>query len=124
MNKTDLEKKIETVCYELIKQKGFISSIDVLLNLNYLTKTDIESWRFGKIPYLEKVCQVNLKKLSTINRIIKSISFEMELKASWTAYNRYGKGTKTRLIFSKSGEENIEKAYSTHYISIKKVNEL
>jgi len=120
MNNLDLEKKINTMCHDLIEQKGIVTTIDVLLNLNYLTKEDLDSWRFGKIPYLEKVCQVNLKKLSTINRLIKKTSKQMNLKPSWTAYNKYGRGVKTRLIFSKSGDENIEKEYATHYFVLAK----
>jgi hypothetical protein len=46
-----------------------------------------------------------------------------DLKPSWTAYNKWGKGNKTRLRFSKSGDENIEKLYATHYVSQQKTDE-
>src|ERR1039457_4390499 len=103
MNNVDLENKIQKISTELINEKGYVCSVDVLIRLNYLSQTDYENWRFGRIEYLEKVCQVNLGKLSTINRLIKQRAKKSNLKPSWTAYNKFGKGPKLRLIFSKSG---------------------
>ena len=121
MNNSDLKNKIKLVGKEIIKDKGYLSSIDVLLKLEYLSEKDYENWRFGKVEYLEKVCGVNLKKLSTINKTIKEISGQWNLKKSWTAYNKYGKGKKIRLRFSKSGNKQIEEAYATHYLNIEKI---
>jgi len=94
MNNSDLKNIIKQVGKEIIEEKG---SIDVLLKLEYLSEKDCEKWRFGKIEYLEKVCGTNLKQLSTINKTIKEISEQWNLKKSWTAYNKYGKGKKIRL---------------------------
>ncbi len=91
MNNSDLKNKIKLIGKEIIEEKGYLSSIDVLLKLEYLSEKDYENWRFGKVDYLEKVCGVNLKKLSTINKTIKEISGQWNLKKSWTAYNKYGK---------------------------------
>ena len=124
MNKLELEKKIVTIIREVVDKKGFVSSIDVLIHLGYLSIIDYESWRKGKIEYLEKVCCVNLGKLSTINRLLKSISVKMKLEPSWQAYNKHGKGPKVKLQFSKSGNENIEKGYSTHYLNKYRINQL
>ncbi len=121
MNNTDLRNKIKIIGKEIIEEKGYLSSIDVLLKLEYLSEKNYENWRFGKVEYLEKVCDVNLKKLSTINKTIKEISGQWNLKKSWTAYNKYGKGKKIRLRFSKTGNEQIEEAYATHYINIEKI---
>ena len=121
MNNTDLRNKIKLIGKEIIEEKGYLTSIDVLLKLDYLSEKDYENWRFGKVEYLEKVCGVNLKKLSTINKTIREISGQWNLKKSWTAYNKYGKGKKIRLRFSKSGNEQIEQAYATHYINTEKV---
>jgi len=126
MNNITLEKEIKKIINELSGKKGYISSIDVLIKLNYLSQTDYNNWRNGKIEYLEKVCKTNLNKLKTINKIIRQVSKKMNFEPSWTAYNKYGKGAKQRLRFCKSGNENIERAYSTHYINkfqIKKLKE-
>lgn len=124
MNRTELKNKILKIIRKLIADKGFICSIDILCELNYLNKTQIKDWRFGKIQYLEKVCGKNLGTLTFINRTIKEIAKDQNLKPSWTAYNKFGKGVKTRLIFSKTKDENIENAYATHYIDTEKIKEL
>jgi hypothetical protein len=124
MNNFELEKQINAVISHLVDQKGYICSIDILIRLGYLSQTDYENWRNGKIEYLEKACRVNLGKLTTINRIIRQISRRMQLAPSLTVYNKFGKGPKTRLRFSKSGEENIEKSYATHYVNKFRINQL
>lgn len=124
MNRVELNNKIKIICKELIEHQGYICSLDVLYKLNYLSKYDIDAWRFGKILYLEKVFKTNLGKLSFINRTIKEIAKQKGFKPSWTAYNKYGKGEKPRLLFSKSGNEKIEMAYATHYIDQHWINKL
>jgi hypothetical protein len=119
MNNIDLEKRITEIINELSQKKGWVSSVDVLMKLNYLADVDYENWRFGRVDSLENICKTNLNKLKTINQIIRRTSVEMNLKPSWTAYNKYGKGAKKRLQFSKSGNAAIENAYSTHYIVVK-----
>jgi hypothetical protein len=44
MNNSDLRKKIEIIGKEIIEEKGYLSSIDVLLKLKYLSKNDYENW--------------------------------------------------------------------------------
>ncbi len=126
MKDSELEQRIKGIVGELLDQKGFISSVDILMKLNYLSQTDYMNWRNGKVGYLEKVCKINLSKLTTINRTIRQTAVKMNLKPSLTVYNKFGKGPKTSLQFSKSGDKQIEKAYSTHNINeykIKRLNE-
>ena len=49
--------------------------------------------------------------------MIYIIPDKMNLEPSLTAYNKYGKEPKQKLRFSKSGDINIEKVYSTHFIN-------
>ena len=117
MKDSELEKQIIKIIHELSDKKGVICSVDILIQLDYLSQVDYMNWRNGKVEYLEKVCKVNLSKLSTINQIMKHNAVKMNLKPSWTGYNKYGKGAKQKLRFSKSGNEIIEKAYATHWIN-------
>jgi hypothetical protein len=124
MNNVDLEKEVKRLVHSNRYKKGYVCAVDVLLRLGYLTKDDYEAWRYGRIDYLEKVCKVNLGKLTYINKLIGKYSTELDLKSSWTAYNQFGKGIKRRLLFSKSGDKSIEDKYATHYIDPKRINEL
>ena len=124
MNSLELEKKVKQIVHSLAYEKGFVCSVDVLLKLTYLSKQDHESWRFGRIDYLEKVCQVNLGKLSLINQTLRKNANELKLERSWTGYHKFGKGVSKKLIFSKSRDSKIEDAYATHYVDKKRIDEL
>ena len=124
MNNVDLEKKVKSLVHLNSYEKGLVCAVDILLELNYLTKKDYENWRFGRVDYLEKVCNTNLSKLTLINKLIRKYSTELGLKSSWTGYNQFGKSVKRRLRFSKSGDKTIEDRYSTHYIDRERIIEL
>ena len=112
MNNKDVKRLVHQNRYD----KGYVCVVDILLQLDYLTKKDYEDWRFGRVDYLEMVCKINLGKLTLINKLIRKYSAELDLKSSWTGYNQYGKGINRRLRFSKSGDKTIEDRYATHYI--------
>ena len=124
MNSKDLEKKVKQAISEIAFKKGYVSSVDVLIRIGILSQKDYQDWRFGKIPYLEKACQSNLRNLSTVNSLIRKYSEVWNLEPSWTGYNKWGEGPKTRLIFSKSGNRKIEDFYATHYLNKKRINDL
>ena len=131
MNEKDkqLQVKVHSAMYMQIKEKGIASPVEVLMAIDALSKEDYEKWRNGRIDYLERVCKINLRKLSLINREIHAYARKHDLKPSWTFYNRWGKkrkdstGKTIKLRFSKSGGENIEKQYATHYVGQEKVSE-
>jgi len=129
MNDIELRTKVHSAMYNLIKSKGIASPVEVLIEIGVLSKEDYERWRFGKVPYLEKVCKINLAKLSKINREIRAYAAKNELKPSWTFYRKFGttekgKGKSVKLLFSKTGNESIEKLYATHYLKKKVIDEV
>ena len=52
--------------YRQCRSRGYATVVDVLMDIGVLDKAKYEDWRFGRIPYLERVCTINLSKLSTI----------------------------------------------------------
>ena len=132
MNKNDkeLQVKVHSAMYTLVKDKGVASPAEVLIAIGALSKDDYERWRRGQVDFLERVCKINLRKLSFVNHEIRAYARKHNLKASWTFYNKWGKkrkdgdGKAIKLRFSKSGDENIEKQYATHYVCQRKVEEI
>lgn len=128
-NDKDLQVKVNSAMYHLIKEKGVASPAEVLISIGALSKEDYERWLFGGVDFLERVCKINLRKLSLVNKEIRAYARKYALKHSWTFYKRWGKNKKantrsaTKLRFSKSGDENIEKQYATHYIGQIKLSE-
>ena len=117
MNSTELKRKVYSAVYSTLKEKIYVSPVDVLIKMEILSAKDYENWRFGRVLYLEKVCKTNLSKLSLMMKELRTCAREKNLKPSWTAYNQWGvKGKKIPLRFSKSGNSGIEEAYATHYV--------
>ncbi len=120
MNNGDIIGKVHNSMYQQIKKTGMAVPVQVLIDLGYLSAANYESWRFGRVDYLERVCKANLHRLSFIMKEIRAYARKNSLKASWTFYKQWGhKGTRpaVKLRFSKSGDEAIERQYATHYIS-------
>lgn len=121
MQKKNLTGQIHNAMYQNIKKKGYVAPIDVLMDIGVLLKKDHDDWRFGKVGFLEKVCQVNLRRLSGIMKEMRAYATNNNLKPSYTYYHQWGKNKDKMLRFSKSGDQNIEKNYAT---SFRKVNGL
>lgn len=132
MNNKELMPKIHSSMYHQLEKNGYATTVDVLMDLEILSKKNYELWRNGKVPYLEKVCNINLKKLSTVLQEIRVYSTKHNLKTSFTVYKRWavkkkgGQGKKPVIVlkFSKSGSEDIEKSYATHYVDVKAIEKL
>ena len=124
MNNQELIKKTQTLLDKQVKERGYATVVDILLELGYLSKQNYENWRYGRIPYLEKVCTANLNKLNLILRTAHSYATKQNYKKSITFYKKYKSKRKIKLRFSASNNEKIEQSYSTHFVSrdIKKLN--
>jgi hypothetical protein len=57
-------------------------------------------------------------------REMRGYAAKNALKPSWTCYHQWGKNKERRLRFSKSGDENIERQYATHFVDPKRVAEI
>ncbi len=119
MNRHELQKKVRSTVHLLIHEKGHASPLDLFLKMEKISPKLVEEWRFGRVPYLERVLHGTLGQFSFIMAKFRETAREMGLKESRTAYMKWGKGPKQPLRFSKSGDANVEKHYSTHYIKPK-----
>jgi hypothetical protein len=112
-------KIVKAVDNELNSQ-NFVAPIRVLVSMGLLEAQDIDDWRKGRVPYLERVVKCNLAKAGRILRILRFHAHELNLKPSATKYQRKAGGGKIALRFSKSGERNIEEAYARHFVRVGK----
>jgi len=115
MNRQQLQEKLGNVVSVLIKEKGRITFVDVFMELGYLDPKDYENWRMKRVPYLERVIKVNLKKISFIMKTLRRLCRGRGMREDLTGYKSWGKGRKLQLQFSKSGKQSIEKTYATHF---------
>lgn len=93
-----------------------MAPVDVIVRRGWLSKEDVDNWRFGRVNYLERVIRCNLTKLSRFLRILGFCCHDLNLSASQTVYVKWGKGRRTPLRFTKTREEKLEKIYARHFI--------
>lgn len=127
MNDKELIGVVHSSVYHQCQKRGYAAPVDVLMDIGVLSKENYENWRFGRVPYLEKVCSVNLHKLSFIMGQIRNSAKKNGYKESFTFYRRWGNTNRSGnretvpLRFSKSGDPDIERAYATHYLDEKRI---
>lgn len=119
LNTQELIKQTNLAASKLLAEKGYISVVEVLMEMGKLSKADYENWRFQRVPYLEQVISLNLSKISLILRTLHQNAQNGHLKASHTVYTSWGKSPRQLLRFSKSGAPHLEQAYSTHFVKRK-----
>jgi hypothetical protein len=112
MKKKKYSQQVATVAGNVVSLKGYVSVIDLMMGLNWLTIEKLNDWKQGRVPYLERVITVNLTKISRTMKAFRAWAVHSKLKPSQTVY----KHKNFQLRFSKTGEPNIETAYSTHYV--------
>ena len=98
-------------------ESNIIEPINIFVKLGYLKSENLVRWKNGEISALESSISCNLSKAGTILRILRYHAHDMNLIPKNTVYKHKGK----ILRFSKSGEEKIERAYSTALHKITKV---
>lgn len=82
-----------------LRDKGYISPINVLVQMDRLTVKQVEGWRFKRINYLEGAINLNLAKLKHFLQGFKKYAKEHHLKPSVTVYKSWGKGAKKHCDF-------------------------
>lgn len=123
MRDDEIQKKTDAVMSRQIEQHGYAAPVDVLMDLGVLDRKKYLDWRNGRVPYLEKVCTMNLSRLAKVSHAIRHYAWDHHLKPSYTVYRKYGKGKQT-LRFSRYGRADVEKNYATHYVDSKRIRQI
>lgn len=75
----------------LLKEKGYISPVALLVGMDRLTPKQMADWRRKKIPYLERVTVDGLGKMNFILKTLNKFAKAYELKPLKTVYKSWGK---------------------------------
>lgn len=132
MTDSELIGKVHSAVYHQCQQRGYAAPVDVLIDVGVLSKQKYEEWRYGKVAYLEQVCTCNLRKLSFIMSQIRKYAEKSNLKPSFCYYKQWGTKKKSgqerkpviQLRFSKSGKEDIERAYAAHFVNVERTEQI
>ena len=131
MNDEELRARVRESMFRQCHMRGYAAPADVLMDIGALSKKNYEDWRFGRADTLERVCSMNLSKLSAVLREMYACAKAQNLKPSFCYYKRWGvkkKGQGRRTVlplrFSRSGDAEIERRYATHYVDEKRIAQL
>ncbi len=111
-----LYPRIERSVAAILKTDKVVVPVDVLMGMGILTPEHLDDWRSGRVPYLEKVIDCNLTRLSRILHVLRFHAHDLNLRPSTTVYMRWGKGPRQHLRFTKTGNPKLEEAYSRHFV--------
>ena len=109
----NLYPKVVWASARLLMETDEISPVTILVQMGNLTPKDVESWRRGNVPYLERVFQGSLSKANRILRLIGFHAHDLNMVPTQHVYRQ--RGSNKRLRFSKSGTVGIEARYSRHF---------
>ena len=106
---------------KILDTRDFVAPVDVFIEMGLLDESILKDWRLGRIPYLERVIQCSPIKAGRILRILNKHAEACGLEASHTSYVKWGRGPRIRLRFTRTGDKNIEEAYSRHFVAVKRL---
>jgi hypothetical protein len=64
-NQKKLERRVAETAEAALAERRYVTAIDVLVGVGWLTPSAVDRWRQGRVEDLERVAQANLHKLST-----------------------------------------------------------
>ena len=108
--------EVEKAFAQVLAKGDVVATVEVLIELEILSRTDYEVWRLGKCAFLEKMMAGNLSKANRVMKIFVLHAKELKMLANTNFYNKWGNDRKELLDFSKSGNKRIEDSYSIHYL--------
>ncbi len=107
---------VAEVVGEILKTGDVVTPLDVLVRLEVIDGDQVETWRRGGFPYLERAITSGLSRVTRLLRLVREHSLALGLAPKAGKYLRPGKGANRRLRFSKRGDEDSEQAYATHFV--------
>lgn len=113
----DLRLRVERAAEAALARQQYVSAIDVLCGMGLLASTHVDSWRKGRIDFLERVLQASPGKISSSLSIFRDWAHQKGLPPSETEYARTTRAGTAPLQFTQAADPETEKTYRTHYLS-------
>ena len=91
--------RIERAVAAILANGKVVALVDVLQKMDVLVPKDLEDWRFGRVPDLERAIRGSLSRLSRLLRILGYHCHDLNLVPSHTA-----------------GEKRLKQIYARHFV--------
>jgi hypothetical protein len=114
---TKLEERVYRAAEAALVRKHYVSAIDVLYGMGLLASSAVDSWRKGRIDFLESGIQGSPNKIFSSIAIFQRWAQEKGLKPNETEYVRAARSGTVPLQFFSNGDPQVEKIFRTHFVS-------
>jgi hypothetical protein len=111
-----LERRVVTAAAAALARSRSVSSVDVLVGIGWLPPTFVEEWRRGRVDHLERRAAVPPDRLAAALEIFRGWAERNGLTPSEAAYLAATRDQRP-LRFTSTGDEAVERAYRTHWMS-------
>ncbi len=103
-----LTDRVERAAVALLARDGRFTYPTLLRELGIISAQDLDAWRGGCVPFLEKVTRANLTKLARIQTAVRRVARALGLKRRIVHAPRGRR-------YSKSGHPSVEEEYGAVY---------
>jgi hypothetical protein len=107
---------VAEVVAEILESASVVTALDVLVRLEAIDPEQVDRWRKGQLPYLERGITAGLSRVARLLQLLRDHALSLGLTPVPGKYTRKSSGPKRRLRFSKRGDAESEQAYSTHFV--------
>jgi len=116
MTRKSLNGRVTQAAEAAFAEQKYVSAIDVLIGLGWLTSSHIDRWRQGRIDVLERFAPVDPSKVAAALSAFQHWAQDQQLTPSETEYVARTRDRRP-LRFSVSGDADVERMYRTHWVS-------
>ena len=102
MNDGEIIGKVQSSMYTRLINQGVVFPFEVLMDVGVLSKENYEDWRFGRVPFLEAICTVNVRKLSFIMHLMRIYAKKYDLKTFVSFYKQWGQKSQRAMARNRS----------------------
>jgi hypothetical protein len=114
---TKLEERVHRAAEAALVRQHYVCIIDLLCGMGLLASSAVDSWRKGRIDFLESAIQGSPNKISSSIAIFRRWAQEKGLTPREKDYVRTARSGTVPLQGFTSGDPQIEKIFRTHYLS-------
>ncbi len=111
-----LERRVARAAEEVLAKQKSVAPVDVLMGLGWLHPVHLDPWRQRRVADLEQLVQVGPEKVAQAVELLRHWATARGLEPSEAEYLARSR-TREPLRFSASGDEALERAFRTHWLS-------
>ncbi|WP_216214007.1 DUF2293 domain-containing protein [Amycolatopsis aidingensis] len=111
-----LRSRVRDAAEHALARHQYVAPVDLLGALGWLPAPRVQEWRQGRIPYLAQVLPVGPDRLDAVLGYLREWAGERGMVATELDYPAATRD-RWQLRFTADGEQALERAFRTHWIS-------